>query len=175
MTYSWLHGWLYTLLRMEEYMRPISNILKSRQSPSVHSIAPKATVFEALKLMAEKNVGALLVMEGETIVGIISERDYARKVILHDLSSRDTPVSRIMSSPVLCVSSEHSNEECMALMTNNRLRHLPVVDQERLIGMISIGDLVKDIIEELEFSNEQLMRYINGIHGTTEKAIRHAA
>ena len=158
-------------------MRPISNILKSKpkSSSSVHSIAPSATVFEALKLMAEKNVGALLVMEGDTIAGIISERDYARKVILHDLSSRETPVSRIMSSPVLCVSSDHSNEECMALMTNNRLRHLPVVDQGHLLGMVSIGDLVKDIIEELEFSNEQLMRYINGTHPTMEKARRHAA
>lgn len=154
-------------------MRPISNILKSKPEHSVHSIAPGATVFEALKLMAEKNVGALLVMEEETIVGIISERDYARKVILHELTSRETPVSRIMSSPVLCISSDHSNEECMALMTNNRLRHLPVVDQGSLIGMVSIGDLVKDIIEELEFSNEQLMRYINGTHGTNEKTRLH--
>lgn len=156
-------------------MRPISNILKSKPSPSVHSVAPDTTVFVALNLMAEKNVGALLVMDGETIAGVISERDYARKVILHDLSSRDTPVSRIMSSPVMYISPEHSNEECMALMTTHRLRHLPVVDQGHLIGMVSIGDLVKDIIEELEFSNEQLVHYINGTHAAEGKVALHLA
>ncbi len=147
-------------------MRPISNILKSKPSASVHAIAPDATVFEALQMMAEKNVGALLVMDGGAIVGILSERDYARKVALHELSSREARVREIMSSPVLFVTSHQSNQECMALMTSSRVRHLPVMEGDKLLGLISIGDLVKDIIGELEFSNDQLVHYINGTHGS---------
>ncbi|MBV2234182.1 MAG: CBS domain-containing protein [Sterolibacterium sp.] len=147
-------------------MRPISNILKARTSSTVYATAPEATVFEALRVMADKNLGALLVMRGKEIVGIFSERDYARKIALFDLSSRDTPVSKIMSSPVISVSSSQSSHECMAIMTRNRLRHLPVLDDGELVGIVSIGDLVKDIIAELEFSNDQLVDYIHGGHGT---------
>ena len=145
-------------------MRPISNILKSKPDQSVHTISPTATVFEALKLMAEKNVGALVVISNDKIIGILSERDYARKVALNDLSSIQTPVQAIMTAPVIYVTPSQTNEECMALMTNNRLRHLPVMLNGRLVSLISIGDLVKDIISELEFSNDQLVKYINGTH-----------
>ncbi len=147
-------------------MRPISHILMSKPQASVHAVAPDSTVYEALKLMSDRNVGAVLVMKNEAIVGILSERDYARKIVLKDLSSRSTPVSEIMSSPVVFVTPGQTNEECMALMTSNRIRHLPVLDEGRLIGMISIGDLVKDVISELEFSNDQLVHYISGNHGS---------
>lgn len=154
-------------------MRPIANILKSRSAAIVHATRPDATVFEALRLMAEKNIGALLVMQGKEIVGIFSERDYARKIALFDLSSRDTPVSRIMSSPVIFVTPGQSSEECLSIMSNNRLRHLPVLDNGELVGLVSIGDLVKDIIAELEFSNEQLVDYIHGGRGLTDAQAQH--
>ncbi|MGE5823771.1 MAG: CBS domain-containing protein, partial [Bacteroidota bacterium] len=112
--------------------------------------------------MAEKNIGALVVMEGGKVIGMITERDYARKVALMARSSRDTPVRDIMSSRVMYVRPEQTNEECMALMTENRLRHLPVMQSERMVGLISIGDLVKDIISEQRFIIEQLEHYIAG-------------
>ena len=117
-------------------------------------------MFDAIKLMSEKNVGALLVMEGEDIVGMITERDYARKIILMSRSSRDTPVRDIMTSSVMYVRPTHTSEECMVLMTENRLRHLPVMDGDKLIGIISIGDLVKDIISDQKFTIQQLEHYI---------------
>ena len=147
-------------------MRPISSILTAKADQSVYLIEPEASVFDALQLMAEKNVGALLVAESGNIVGILSERDYARKVALFDLSSKHTAVRQIMSSPVVFVTPHQTNEECMALMTSNRLRHLPVMEEGRLLGLVSIGDLVKDLISELEFSNDQLVHYINGSHGS---------
>ena len=112
--------------------------------------------------MAEKGIGALLVTEGERVAGIVTERDYARKVILMGRSSKDTAVREIMTSQVICVSPAHTNEQCMALMTGNRLRHLPVIDGGKLAGMISIGDLVKDIISEQQFVIDQLQHYIMG-------------
>jgi CBS domain-containing protein len=112
--------------------------------------------------MAEKNIGALLVLEGERIAGIVTERDYARKIVLLGRSSKQTSVGDIMSSPVMYVRPDQTNEECMALMTDNRMRHLPVVDQGKLLGLISIGDLVKDIISEQKFIIEQLEHYIAG-------------
>ncbi len=115
--------------------------------------------------MAEQNIGALLVMEGENIVGIVTERDYARKIVLADRSSKETAVSVIMTPKVLCVGPLQTTEECMALMTENRLRHLPVMDNGRLIGLVSIGDLVKDIISEQQFIIEQLEHYITGTLG----------
>ena len=147
-------------------MTAVADILKSKSDNTVHAIAPGDSVLDALQRMAEKRIGALLVMEGETIVGIVTERDYARKIALQDLSSRTTQVRQIMSSPVVFVTPEQTNEECMTLMTNGRLRHLPVLQEGRLVGMISIGDLVKDIIAELEFSNSQLVHYISGSHGS---------
>jgi len=143
-------------------MTSAAQVLKSKPRQTVESVAPSTSVFDAVKLMAEKNIGALLVLEEQKIVGIVTERDYARKVVLLGRSSKETPVRDIMSSPVMYVRPDQTNEECMALMTENRLRHLPVVDQGKLIGLISIGDLVKEIISEQKFIIEQLEHYITG-------------
>jgi CBS domain-containing protein len=129
-------------------MKNVAHILQSKPDKTVHSVTPATPMFEAITLMAEKNIGAVLVVEGETIRGIVSERDYARKIILAGKSSRDTAVGDIMTSPVMYVGPTASTQECMALMTGKRLRHLPVLEEGRLLGMISIGDLVKDIISE---------------------------
>ncbi len=128
----------------------------------VWSIEPIATVYDAMRLMADKGVGALLVLEGETLRGIVSERDYARKVILQGRSSRTTQVTEIMTARVAYAQLEQDIEECMAIMTEERVRHLPVIDEGRVVGIISIGDLVKSIIAEQKFMIEQLVRYING-------------
>ena len=146
-------------------MPTVQQILKSKPNHPVFSIAPSALVMDAVKLMAEKGIGALLVVDGEKIVGIVTERDYARKVVLLGRSSHDTPIKDIMTTSVMYVGPEQTNEECMALMTENRLRHLPVLDNGRLIGLISIGDLVKDIISEQKFLIQQLEHYIRGDHG----------
>jgi CBS domain-containing protein len=143
-------------------MKSVANILKSKADAGVYSIAPTASVFDALKLMAEKNIGALLVMESDAIVGIVTERDYARKVALLGRSSPLTQVREVMTAAVMFVGPEQSPDHCMALMTQHRLRHLPVVDDGKLQGVISIGDLVKDIISEQKFIIEQLERYIAG-------------
>ena len=143
-------------------MKTVNHLLRTK-GHDVLSVAPDTAVFEALRLMAEKNVGAMLVLEGETLVGIFSERDYARKVILKGKSSKETLVREIMSSRVLYVRPEQTIEDCMALMTGKRVRHLPVLDEEqRVVGVISIGDVVKDIISEQEFMIEQLQNYITG-------------
>lgn len=126
----------------------------------VWSVSPDDSVFDALKKMADKNIGALLVLDGDELVGIISERDYARKVILKGKSSMDTPVRDIMTPRVLYIRANQSIEECMALMTDKRIRHLPVFDQDKLVGVISIGDVVKAFISHQEFVIEQLENYI---------------
>jgi len=146
-------------------MTTVAGILKSKRDPAVYTIAPTATVFDALKLMAEKEIGALLVMEGDKVVGIFTERDYARKLVLMSRTSKETLVREVMTSPVMYVRPDQTSEECMALMTENRLRHLPVMDDGRLVGLISIGDLVKDIISEQQFIIEQLEHYIIGDRG----------
>jgi CBS domain-containing protein len=146
-------------------MKSVANILKSKPDPTVYTIAPAASVFDALTLMAEKGIGALVVTEYEQVVGIITERDYARKVILMARSSKETPVRDIMTSSVMYVRLDHTSEQCMVLMTENRLRHLPVMDSGKLVGLISIGDLVKDIISEQKFIIEQLEHYISGERG----------
>ncbi|WP_025918452.1 CBS domain-containing protein [Herminiimonas sp. CN] len=143
-------------------MQTVAHILKSKDNQAVWSIAPTAMVLEAIKLLAEKGIGALLVMEGEQVVGIVTERDYARKVHIKGRLSDNTPVSDIMTSPVMYVRPDQTNEQCMALMTENRLRHLPVMHEGKLIGLISIGDLVKDIISEQQFIIQQLEHYIMG-------------
>ncbi len=142
-------------------MTTASDILKSKPDQIVYTITPSASVFDALK-MADKSIGALVVTEGENIVGIITERDYARKIILMARSSKDTPVREIMTSSVMFVRPGQTSQECMMLMTENRLRHLPVMDGGKLIGVISIGDLVKDIICEQKFVIQQLEHYITG-------------
>lgn len=143
--------------------RTVKHLLKEKGN-DVWSIAPKASVFEAITLMNERSVGALLVMANDQLVGIISERDYMRKVILRNRSSKETQVEHIMVSPVYYVEPDRTIEECMALMTDRRIRHLPVIDNRRVSGVISIGDVVKAVIEERGILIEQLERYITG-HG----------
>jgi CBS domain-containing protein len=143
-------------------MKTVSQILHAKGTAEVHTIAPGDTVLEAIRRMAEKGIGALVVVEGDDIVGMVTERDYARKVILMGRASDQTAVREIMSPTVLYVRPHQSNEDCMALMAGNRVRHLPVLDQGRLIGLISMGDLVKDIISDQQFTIEQLEHYISG-------------
>jgi len=142
-------------------MKTVTQLLRGK-GHEVLSVSPEASVFEALKVMAEKNVGALLVVEGERLVGVFSERDYARKVILKGKASKEIPVREIMTSHILYVRPEQTIEDCMALMTDKRVRHLPVLEEERLVGVISIGDVVKAIIAEQDFMIEQLQNYITG-------------
>ncbi|MBP6599954.1 MAG: CBS domain-containing protein [Giesbergeria sp.] len=146
-------------------MTVVAEILKSKTDGSVHSIAPTATVLQALQTMAALHIGALLVMEDGKIVGILTERDYARKIALMGRSSLTTLVSDVMTTAVMYVEPSQSSEQCMALMTENRLRHLPVVDAGKVLGMISIGDLVKNTISEQKFIIEQMKHYIAGSAG----------
>jgi CBS domain-containing protein len=142
-------------------MKIVKDILEAK-GYQVWSIHPDATVYDALTLMAEKNVGALVVVEGERPVGVISERDYARNMILKGRTSRDTAIREIMRPLAVTVRPEQDLEECMELMTDKRVRHLPVMQGDKLIGMISIGDIVKGIISTKEFMIEQLEKYIKG-------------
>lgn len=142
-------------------MRSVRDILREKGS-HIYSITPEATIYEALEVMADKNVGALLVMAGDAAVGIISERDYARKIVLKGRLSRETAVHDIMVTDIVCIGPEADVERCMQLMTHNRVRHLPVLENGRLIGIISIGDIVKAIIEHKEEIIEQLKDYISG-------------
>ena len=143
-------------------MTPAADILKSKPNQAIFAIGPRASVYDALQLAADKGVGALLVMEDERVIGIVTERDYARKVALLSRSSKDTAVSEIMTTAVMYVHPKQTNAECMALMTDKRIRHLPVMDEGKLLGLISIGDLVKDIISEQQFIIQQLQHYIAG-------------
>ena len=140
-------------------MKRVCDLLNSKGG-AVWSLTPDATVYEAIDQLSEKGVGALLVMEGKRLVGIVSERDYARKVILKGKASRETYVWEIMSQPVICVPPECTVEQTMALMTDKRVRHLPVVEDETVVGVISIGDVVRAIIEEKEYYIQQLTSYI---------------
>jgi len=141
-------------------MHTASEILRDK-GDQVWSIEPDVPIIEALRKMAEKRVGALLVMEDDRLVGIVTERDYARKVALEERSSRQSLVREIMSTSVLCVKPERTVHECMALMSDKRARHLPVLDHKKVVGVISIGDLVQAIIAEQQFKIEQLQYYIN--------------
>jgi len=142
-------------------MKTAGDVLKSKPHQSVYTIGPAASVLEALKLMADKDVGALLVTEGDEVAGIITERDYARKIALMSRSSAQTAVREIMTSAVIYVRPSQTTEECMVLMTENRLRHLPIMEGSELLGLISIGDLVKDIICEQKYIIQQLEQYIS--------------
>ena len=141
-------------------MTNVSHLL-DRKGRAMYSVEPEDPVLEAIQLMADHHVGALLVMKGDELVGIVSERDYARKVILMGRSSAETPVWQIMSSPVLTVSPRNSVQECMELMTEHRVRHLPVLESGRVVGMVSIGDLVKAVIQDQQQTIEQLESYIH--------------
>ena len=140
-------------------MKQAKNILESKGT-DVYSVESNSTVLDAIGLMAEKEIGALLVMNGTSLDGVFSERDYTRKVVLRGKSSRETAVREIMTAEVVVAKPEHTVEECMALMTDKRCRHLPVVDDGTVVGVLSIGDLVKTIIEDQQFQIEQLESYI---------------
>jgi CBS domain-containing protein len=142
-------------------MQTVNQLLKGKGT-QVFSVAPSDSVLHAVEMMATRHVGALLVMERESLLGIISERDYARKVILKNRSSHDTPVSDIMTAPAVTVSPEDTVHRCMEIMTEKRFRHLPVMKSGRVVGMLSIGDLVKAVIEEQSQRIEQLEHYIAG-------------
>jgi CBS domain-containing protein len=139
----------------------IASQLLKHKGGVIHSVAPDAPVLEAIRLMAEHGVGALLVMQGAALLGVVSERDYARKVILKGRSSNETPVRQIMSSPVLTVRAEQSVHDCMRVMSEKRIRHLPVVDDNGVIGVLSIGDLVRAVLEEQQRTIAELEQYIH--------------
>ncbi|GAB2889454.1 CBS domain-containing protein [Paraburkholderia jirisanensis] len=143
-------------------MTSVAQVLKSKPDLTVFTIEASDSVYDAIKLMAEKQIGALLVMDGSTIAGIVTERDYARKIVLMDRSSKSTAVSEIMSRAVRFVRPDQTTADCMALMTERRMRHLPVLENGKLVGMVSIGDLVKNIIAEQQFTIQQLEQYITG-------------
>ena len=140
-------------------MKTVGDLLQGK-GREVWSVAPDTTVYEALALMAERRIGAVVVTRDGRVVGILSERDYARQVVLKGKTSRETPVHEIMTSRVVYVRLQHSVEDCMALMTDKRVRHLPVIEEEKLVGIISIGDVVKAVISEKQFIIEQLENYI---------------
>jgi CBS domain-containing protein len=146
-------------------MKTVNEVLKSK-GREIWSISPLATVFQALELMAEKDVGALPVVRNGALIGIFSERDYARKVILKGRASKDTTVSELMTQTVFFVNPDTTVHECMALMTSKQIRHLPVLDRDRLIGIITLGDVVKRIISEQEFTIQELEKYVKGEFGT---------
>jgi len=143
-------------------MTTVAEILRSKSNALVFHVSPSDTVLDALRLMAEQGIGAVVVLEGEKLAGIFTERDYARKVALLRRSSGDTPVSDIMTRAMRYVHPTQTAEECMALMTENRLRHLPVLDDGRIVGLVSIGDLVKHVISQQQFVIAQMEQYITG-------------
>ncbi len=140
-------------------MRTVRQLLEAK-SPTIHAIRPEAPVLDAIRLMAEAHIGAVLVMDGPRLVGILSERDYARKVVLQGRSSSDTLVSEIMTSNVLTTWSLDTSDRCMQTMTEHRIRHLPVIDGDEVVGIVSIGDLVKAVIEDQQAELDSLQRYI---------------
>ena len=142
-------------------MKRVSDILQAK-GHEIWSVTPDTTVFDALRTMADKRIGAVLVIEAGKLVGLFSERDYARKIILVGKSSKDTPVREIMSSKLVCVRPDQFTADCMTLMTENRIRHLPVVHGDKLLGVVTIGDVVKAIIAEKEEEIDQLHSYITG-------------
>ncbi|AMC35687.1 MULTISPECIES: CBS domain-containing protein [Betaproteobacteria] len=142
-------------------MKTARQLLAEKAIDNILSVTPQASVYQALQVLAEKNIGALLVMEENHLVGIFSERDYARKVILMGKTSAGTPVSEIMTRKLLCVPPSATIDECMAIMSEKRIRHLPVLDGDKVLGVLSIGDLVREIIEEQKFTIAQLEHYIH--------------
>ncbi|SAK90868.1 signal-transduction protein [Caballeronia catudaia] len=143
-------------------MATVKQVLKAKIDTTVHTIDAEASVYEAVALMSKAEVGALVVTVGDAVCGIVTERDYARKVILQDKVSRTTTVCEIMTAPVMFVSLRTTADECMAQMTQHRIRHLPVIEGGKLVGMISIGDMVRHLIEEQQFAIDQLETYVRG-------------
>ena len=143
-------------------MLTVAHILNDKLNKTTYTISAQATVLEAISLMADKGIGALVVTEQEKVIGIVSERDYARKIALMERSSYDTQVAEIMTSKALTVTSKNTIEQCLELMTERHLRHLPVVEDDKLIGLVSIGDLVKGIIQQQQQLIDQLQNYIAG-------------
>lgn len=141
-------------------MKTVQQLLDSKL-PRLVSVSPDTTVLDALRVMAEKEIGAVLVLDGEQLAGIFSERDYARKVVLQGKSSKETPVREIMTEKVVCVHPKQTIEDCMGLMTDKRIRHLPVLEHKKVVGVISIGDVVKEMLSEKEFVIKQLESYIH--------------
>mgnify|MGYP000072353108 FL=1 len=143
-------------------MSTVADILKSKSNSAVVSVRPEHSVFEALRLMAEKGIGAVLVMAGKDVQGIFTERDYARKLVLQGRASNQTLVRDVMTCNVLCVRPTQTTEECMAIMTDKRIRHLPMADNGRVIGMVSIGDVVRSTLAEQQIAIDSLTQYVMG-------------
>ncbi|MNN59881.1 inosine 5'-monophosphate dehydrogenase [compost metagenome] len=143
-------------------MKTVAQMLRAKPNQDIYTIAPTATVLQALQLMAEKNIGALIVTEGNQVVGLVSERDYSRKMVLQGRSSVATPVSAIMASPVISVTSEQNTRDCLKLMGKGHLRHLPVIDDGKLVGLLSVSNLVKAVLADQDEMIQQLEQYIRG-------------
>ncbi|WP_157314325.1 CBS domain-containing protein [Chitinibacter sp. GC72] len=141
-------------------MKTARQLLGDKAEQRIISVSPNSTVYQALQIMADHNIGAILVMDGETLTGIFSERDYARKVVLMGKTSAGTPISEIMTHKLLCVPPNASVDDCLGLMTEKRIRHLPVMDGEKVVGILSIGDLVREKIADQEFTIDQMAHYI---------------
>ena len=143
-------------------MTNVAQVIQDKVEQAIYTVSPDATVLEAISIMAEKGIGALVVTQDNEVVGILSERDYTRKVALMERSSYDTTVSEIMTAKVLTISRSNTVEECLQLMTDRHLRHLPVVEEKKLVGLISIGDLVKAAMQDQKNLIDQLQQYISG-------------
>ncbi|SEJ89603.1 CBS domain-containing protein [Achromobacter sp. NFACC18-2] len=146
-------------------MKTVAELLREKANHAVVTVSPDSSVFDAVKTMADRSIGAVVVVEGEVVLGMLTERDYARKIVLQDRSSRTTKVRDIMTDSVYYVSPTDTREHCMAMMTERHFRHLPVIENDKLIGLLSIGDLVKDVMSEQKFIIHELERYITGERG----------
>jgi len=146
-------------------VKTVAELLREKANHAVVTVSPDSSVFDAIKTMADRGIGAVVVVEGDVVLGMLTERDYARKIVLQDRSSRTTKVRDIMTDSVYYVSPTDTREHCMAMMTERHFRHLPVIDNDKLIGLLSIGDLVKDVMSEQKFIIHELERYITGERG----------
>lgn len=148
----------------EHIVKTVAELLREKANHAVVTVSPDSSVFDAIKTMADRSIGAVVVVEGDVVLGMLTERDYARKIVLQDRSSRTTKVRDIMTESVYYVGPADTREHCMAMMTERHFRHLPVIDKDKLVGLLSIGDLVKDVMSEQKFIIHELERYISGEH-----------